>query len=65
IRFAAANRQIGELQYRKANYRSALDHFQAGLGAIRDATLKLTDAQMRGAEPSYMLHVAESLYRTG
>ena len=65
IRFAAANRQIGELQYREANYRSALDHFQTGLGAIRDATAKLTDAQMRGAEPSYMLHVAESLYRTG
>ena len=65
IRFAAANRQIGELQYREANYRSALDYFQTGLGAIRDATAKLTDAQMRGAEPSYMLHVAESLYRTG
>jgi tetratricopeptide (TPR) repeat protein len=65
IRFAAANRQIGELQYREANYRSALDHFQTGLGAVRDATAKLTDAQMRGAEPSYMLHVAESLYRTG
>jgi len=65
VRLAAANREIGEMRHRQGDYQGALDHFQTSLRVLREATEKLTDAQMRGAEPGYMLRVAENLYRTG
>jgi len=65
VRLAAANREIGELRKSQGDYQGALDSFQSGLRVLREATTKLTDKQMRGAEPAYMVRVAESLYRTG
>lgn len=65
VRFAAANRDIGEVRYTQGDYQGALDHFQTGLRVLREATAKLTDGQFRGAEPRYMLRVADTLYRTG
>ena len=65
VRLAAANREIGELRKSQGDYQGALDSFQGGLRVLREATTKLTDKQMRGAEPAYMVRVAESLYRTG
>ena len=65
VRLAAANRGIAELRYNQADYQGALDHFQTALRVVKDASAKLTDGTMRGAEPNYMLRVAECLYRTG
>jgi len=65
VRLAAANREIGDLRKSRGDYQGALDSFQSGLRVLREATTKLTDKQMRGAEPAHMLRVAESLYRTG
>jgi len=62
---SAANRELGEVRHKQGNYQGALDHFQNCLRVVREATAKLTDRQMRGAEPGYMLRVAEHLYRTG
>ncbi|HEX3084269.1 MAG TPA: hypothetical protein VHP99_07105, partial [Pyrinomonadaceae bacterium] len=64
VRLSAANREIAELQYRQGDYSGALNHFQASLRAVTDASAKLTDISMRAAEPKYMLRVAECLYRT-
>jgi tetratricopeptide (TPR) repeat protein len=65
VRLTAANREIGDVRHRQADYQGALDHFQTCLRVLREATANLTDNQMRGAEPGYMLRVAENLYRTG
>jgi tetratricopeptide (TPR) repeat protein len=35
------------------------------LRVVRDATAKLNDGQIRGAEPFYMLRVADTLHHTG
>jgi tetratricopeptide (TPR) repeat protein len=62
---SAANREIGEVRHSLGDYQGALDHFQTCLRVLKEATAKLTDAQFRGAEPGYMLRIAENLYRTG
>jgi serine/threonine protein kinase/tetratricopeptide (TPR) repeat protein len=65
VRLAAANRELGDVRHSQGDYQGALDHFQTCLRVLREATAKLTDGQMRGAEPGYMLRIAENLYRTG
>src|SRR5204862_246432 len=47
------------------DYHGALDYFRAGLSIIRRANMQATDMQMQFAESSYMLRIAENLYRTG
>jgi serine/threonine protein kinase len=65
VRLAAANREIADVRYSQGDYQAALVHFRTCLRVVREGTAKLTDAQIRGAEPFYMLRVADSLHRTG
>ena len=65
VRLSAANREIADVRYKQGDYQGALDHFQTCLRVVREATAKLTDGQFRGAEPRYMLRVADTLYLTG
>jgi len=65
VRLAASNREIGEVLYKQRDYQGALVHFRAGLEALKEATVKVTDAQFRGAEPDYMLRIAKCLYLAG
>jgi serine/threonine protein kinase len=65
VRLAAANREIAEVRYKQGDYQGALDHFRAGLEVLKEATVKLTDGQMMGAEPDYMLRIAKCLYLAG
>ncbi|HBB97510.1 MAG TPA: hypothetical protein DC054_19180 [Blastocatellia bacterium] len=65
VRLAAANRETAEVRYDQGDYQTALDHFRTCLRVVREGTAKLMDAQLRGAEPVYMLRVADTLHRTG
>jgi tetratricopeptide (TPR) repeat protein len=65
VRLAAANSEIGEARYKQGDYQGALDHLRAGLAVLKEATVKLTDAGFRGAEPNYMLRIAKCLYLAG
>jgi tetratricopeptide (TPR) repeat protein len=65
VRLAAANRETGDVRYKQGDYQGALDHFRASLEVLKEATVKLTDGQMMGAQPDYMLRIAKCLYLTG
>jgi serine/threonine protein kinase len=65
VRLAAANHEIADVRYSQGDYQAALDHFRTCLRVVREGTAKLTYAQLNGAEPFYMLRVADTLYRTG
>ena len=64
-RLTAANGEIANLKFKQGDYHGALDYFRAGLSIIRRANMQATDMQMQFAESSYMLRIAENLYRTG
>jgi tetratricopeptide (TPR) repeat protein len=65
VRLAAANREIAEVRYKQGDYQGALDHFRVALRVVSDGTVRFTDGQMRGAQPGYMLRIAQCLYHTG
>jgi tetratricopeptide (TPR) repeat protein len=65
VRLAAAHHEIADVRYSQADYQAALDHFRTCLRVVREGTAKLIYAQLNGAEPFYMLRVADTLYRTG
>jgi serine/threonine protein kinase len=65
VRLAAANHEIADVRYSQGDYQAALDHFRTCVRVVREGTAKLIYAQLNGAEPFYMLRVADTLYRTG
>ena len=65
VRLAAANHEIADVRYSQGDYQAALDHFLTCLRVVREGTAKLTDGNIRGSEPFYMLRVADALHRTG
>lgn len=65
VRLAAANHEIADVRYSHGDYQAALDHFRTCLRVVREGTAKLTDGNIRGSEPFYMLRVADTLHRTG
>ena len=65
VRLAAANHEIADVRYSQGDYQAALDHFRTCLRVVREGTAKLTDGNIRGSEPFYMLRVADTLHRTG
>ena len=65
VRLAAANREIADARYSQGDYQAALEHFRTCLRVVREGSAKLTDGQIRGAEPFYMLRIADTLHRAG
>ena len=65
VRLCAAHREIADVRYKQGDYQGALEHFQTCLRVVRDATAKFSDGAIHGAEPRYMLRVADTLFRTG